>query len=553
MGSTPAAARDPDAAAADTTVSLATTTTTATNAVAGSVPTSAPTTAPHTPHRSLRRRLRSRGKAAVGSLKGLRHGRSGASMATHGGSVAVLTPPARAPLTSDIDELLRLEETVQENVKKSHMDLLSRPASPPPVTTSFGALYVKDEASYSPETAQPHLRHGRKNVDIDEILADVEDNVFVTPPSQPRGMSIRRKSVARRVSIRPVVLALPKGRESSRRWSTPAIGATAKTQMAPAPGSRTHMSMCNVAEIQPPAGAGAASRVSLKDMPIAAPMDIEQIMTLFAAERRKHRRASVVKHHTSARTSRRPSATASTAIPVGTATLKSPTSKSLRRDGARSPPPVAGVPASTRGSGSPTAPAAPTSPTAPTSPIGTTPLTIGFTPLESIMSAPTSPTGPSGMTRSITTTSMGTTATAGGGGRGSISSMAVIMPKGWRRGTLASTDAVREYQVGSSVDDEIDTNNDAETVSRRASTSGVVPSPSVVGTCDLPTVTETSVPALASIVDEDDGDDDFVDEAMTDEALLVMLRALPRPVLDVVYVHHNNDIDQLLASPTRGL
>ncbi|KNE59640.1 hypothetical protein AMAG_03893 [Allomyces macrogynus ATCC 38327] len=145
------------------------------------------------------------------------------------------------------------------------MDLLSRPASPPPVNTSVGALYVKDEASYSPETAQPHLRHGRKNVDIDEILAEVEDHVFVTPPSQPRRLSIRHKSVARRVSIRPVVLALPKGRESSRRWSTPAIGATAKTQMAAAPGSRPHMSMCNVADIQPPpAGAGTASRVSLK-------------------------------------------------------------------------------------------------------------------------------------------------------------------------------------------------------------------------------------------------------------------------------------------------
>ncbi|KAJ3365504.1 hypothetical protein GGF31_008529 [Allomyces arbusculus] len=548
MGTTPAAARDPDAAA-DTTVSLATTTTTATNAAAGSVPTSAPTTAPHTPHRSLRRRLRSRGKAAVGSLKGLRHGRSGASMATHGGSVAVLTPPARAPLTSDIDELLRLEETVQENVKKSQ-DLLSRPASPPPVSTSLGALYVKDEASYSPETAQPHLRHGRKNVDIDEILAEVEDNVFVTPPSLPRRMSIRRKSVARRVSIRPVVLALPKGRESSRRWSTPAIGATAKVPLAPAPGSRTHMSMCNVADIQPPAGAGAASRVSLKDMPIAAPMDIEQIMTLFAAERRKHRRASAVKHHNSARTSRRPSATASTALPAGTATLKSPPSKSLRRDGARSPPPVS---SSARGSASPTAPATPTNPTTPTSPIATTPLTIGFTPLESITSAPTSPTAACSMTRSITTTSMGTTATTGGGGRGSISSMAVIMPKGWRRGTLASTDAVREYRVGSSVDDEIDTNNNDETVSRRASTSGVVMSPSVGGTCDLPPVTETSVPALASIVDEDDGDDDYVDEAMTDEALLVMLRALPRPVLDVVYVHHDNDIDQLLASPTKKM
>ncbi|KAI9220228.1 hypothetical protein BC828DRAFT_384036 [Blastocladiella britannica] len=300
--------------------------------------------------------------------------------------VALAAVPARRPITSDIDELLQLESALDPElslspttktqttnaiapepgtprgrvvsglVTKLTRSATARGSSPAgggaagssamglqaAAMGSANALYAKPDDAYSPDPNMPHLRHGRRNVDIGEILAETESTA--ANALGMAGNAAKRKSVAMAHINSSLVLSPPGGPTgaaspgeepvgslfsrtisvgaSFRRWSVagialvkeprrdPANNGTSQSKKSPPAGDplspsetqvsvRVNRSMVNLTGRTPgtqgygttisssgPPALDAVEAARVRDLPLPAPMDIDALLSAYTRPRR---------------------------------------------------------------------------------------------------------------------------------------------------------------------------------------------------------------------------------------------------------------------------
>ncbi|ORZ34726.1 hypothetical protein BCR44DRAFT_165070 [Catenaria anguillulae PL171] len=212
----------------------------------------------------------------------------------------------KSATASNSSQVTPFQRSVSTKSAKQHSSIPATPGTP----VISAAVAIDDQ--YVPEPHLPHLRHGRKNMDIDSIMAEVEERVRTgsAPPVDSATTTNGNPE-----NLRPL-LGRSSSKRSFRRWSMPGLtnqtrdpsdsgaksaeaagsrpassGLTARIgQLAStitSPLRRRHRSMQELSTPHAHAAAGAPPRLtaaegaSMRDLPLPAPMDIDELLTRF--------------------------------------------------------------------------------------------------------------------------------------------------------------------------------------------------------------------------------------------------------------------------------
>ncbi|KAI9190409.1 hypothetical protein H9P43_001843 [Blastocladiella emersonii ATCC 22665] len=522
-------------------------------------------------------------------------------------------PSHRPPLTSDIDELLGIEAAVQEAQpavsetprprgvstlvhRLSIRPQLSRAASnhhhsPAGAAAAAGgmagsshalsgrstyALYVKPEDAYTPEPTMPYLRHGRQNVDIDTILAEVEETKADAAVRNSNTLSAKNG-----------------GRHDHvRRWSAPGMTLTRdppnkvngadnpKTALSPI-GSDSGIPVASVTvryrsmnDLGSPAGTrghGTASPLLepsasavVRDLPLPTPVDIDELLTSFGVSRSARKSGNSKSSKRSAATVPSSSGSPSSSAKPKPGGGRSAHSASMNNVG-RANPRAHGASASTTAVYTPSplnnasanghAASSHGMPSAAVTPVhGTLASTHKNGPESSSVRAVRSPSVMTGGTQQLRSSNEAIYLRHFD--HSGVSSPSNVSPRssadrlshhtGGGGGTLHAQSPPTLLPTSHSMGDHGGGSMTCEPIAEDPTGAGT-------GSASLGALDAADRASVATSSEAGGDSSSILDEEAENARMIKALRSLPRPVLDRVYVHHSNDIDALFAQSTTSM